>query len=192
MHKIILASASPARKKLMRDLGVPFKTVPSDYQEDMNARKTPQALAKFLALNKALFIAPSHPNSIIIGADTFGTIDGKKIGKPANHKEAQEIIRKMSNHKMEVHTGVAVIKTDSTAQVTKKLTSHTVTKISFTKITEDDITHIIKTDEVLTTAGAFTIEGAGGKFVKEINGDYHNVIGLPLFKLKEMLNLLRK
>ena len=188
MHKIILASASPARKKLMRELGVPFTCVPSGYEEDMNARKTPQALAKFLALNKALFIAPQHPNSIIIGADTFGTINGKKIGKPKDHKEAQEIIRQMSNHKMEVHTGVAVIKTDNSGTPTKQLTSHTVTKISFIKITEHDITHIIKTDEVLTTAGAFTIEGAGGKFVKEINGDYHNVIGLPLFKLKELLN----
>lgn len=187
MPKIILASASPARKKLMCELNLPFTCVPSGYEEDMKARKTPKALAKFLALNKALFIAHQNPNSIIIGADTFGTLNGKKIGKPANHKEAQEIIRKMSNHKMEVHTGVAVIKTDDNGKPTKQLTSHTVTKISFVKITENDITHIIKTDEVLTTAGAFTIEGAGGKFVKEIDGDYHNVIGLPLFKVKEML-----
>jgi septum formation protein len=153
--------------------------------------KDPGKLAKFLALEKGRFIAHKFPDSLIISADTFVTIDDKKIGKPKTTKEAKEIIKKMSNHHVKVHSGLATIKTDKLGKITLEKTGHVVTKVSFIKISDKDINHIIKSDEVLAKSGAFSIEGEGGKFVDTIEGDYHNVIGLPLFQLKKMLNIFQ-
>jgi len=185
--RIILASRSPARRALMKELDIPFECHTSDYEEDMRAFKTPKALAQFLALGKATFIAHQYPDSIIIGADTFVTINDQKIGKPENIEDAKKILKKKSNSKVLVHSGVAVIQTDKKGEITKKVTEHVITTLHFGKITDEDIQEILKEDDVLSVAGALTIEGAAGKFVKTIEGDYHNVIGLPLFQLKEML-----
>ena len=187
MPQIILASASPARRKLMKELGIPFHCHTSEYEEDMTAYKTPETLAKFLALQKARFIAPKYPDSIIIGADTFGSMDDEMLGKPHSMAAAKEMIRRFRNNKIAVHTGLAVIQTDKSSQVSKESTTHTVTTLTFGDITEKEIDEIVKKDDVLRVAGALTIEGESGKFVKTIDGDYHNVIGLPIFQLKEML-----
>ena len=153
----------------------------------MDQYEDPVKLAKFLALEKGRFIAHKFPKSIIISADTFVTIDKQKIGKPNTIKEAKEIIKRMSNHHVKVHSGIAVIKTSQSGKITREKSEHVVTKVSFIRIPDKDINHIIKTDEVLSKSGAFSIEGEGGKFVDTIEGDYHNVIGLPLFQLKKML-----
>lgn len=186
--KIVLATKSPARRKLMKELDIPFTCDVSGYEEDMSAFKDPAKLAKYLALEKARFIAPKHPNSIIIGADTFVTINNKKIGKPATHEEAQKIIKSMSKHEIFVHSGIAVIKTDSNGKTTKEITDHAVTKLHFSEIPDEKIDEIIKHDDVLSISGAFSIEGMGGQFVKQIEGDYNNVIGLPLIQLQKLLD----
>lgn len=190
--RIILASRSPARRKLLKQLGISFECHTSGYEEDMNARKTPKALATFLAFNKAAFIARQYPDAIIIGADTFGTQNGKKLGKPKTISEAKKIIRGYSNTSMRVHTGVALITTDKAGKITKKLTDHAVTTLHFGEIPEEEINKIVKKDDVLNVAGALTIEGEAGKFIHTIHGDYHNVIGLPLFQVEEMLEQIQK
>lgn len=185
--RIVLASRSSARRALMKELKIPFECHASDYEEDMKAYKTPEALAKFLAFQKAQYIARDYPNAIIIGADTFLNIGRENIGKPANKEDAKQIIRKKSGRRVKVYSGVAVIHTDAEGRIKKKLRAHVATTLQFARITEKEIGEIVKKDDVLSVAGALTIEGESGKFVKTIRGDYHNVIGLPLFQLKEML-----
>lgn len=188
--RIILASGSPARKKLLKELGIPFESHTGNYEEDMSKFKDPKMLSTYLASEKAKYIAPKFPNSIIIGADTFGVIDDNLMGKPRTHKEAEHMIAQMSENTVFIHTGLAVIKTDQDGKITRELISHTSTKLTFTKLTPAIISEIIKKDDVLNVAGALTIEGESGKYVQTIEGDYHNVIGLPLFQLKEMLSEL--
>ncbi len=188
--RIILASGSPARKKLLKELGIPFEIHTGNYEEDMRKFKDPKLLATFLASEKAKHVAHKFPKSIIIGADTFGTIDNHIMGKPRTRKEAEQMIAQMSENTVFVHTGLAVIKTDNKGKIDRELISHTSTKLTFARLTPAIIRQIIKKDDVLNVAGALTIEGESGKYVQTIEGDYHNVIGLPLFQLKEMLREL--
>lgn len=187
LPRIILASRSPARKKLMKELGLSFECHASDYEEDMSKHRDPKMLATYLASGKAGFIAPKFPESIIIGADTFGTINNKLMGKPRTRAEAVEMIRRMSGNTVYVHTGLAVLKTGPAGEIERELVSHTSTRLVFSIINEKAVREIVKKDDVLNVAGALTIEGESGKYVETIEGDYQNVIGLPLFRLKEML-----
>ncbi len=185
--RIILASRSPARQKLMQELKLPFECYPSGYHEDMSAYKSPARLAKFLALGKAQFIAAKFPNAIIIGADTFITLGKNKIGKPTSTTHAKRIIRSMSDKVIGVYSGIAVIKTDAKGTIIKELTSHVLTKLTIKKMTAAEIHTLATQKDALQISGAFGIEGEGGRMVTKITGDYNNVIGLPLFKLKELL-----
>jgi len=187
---IILASRSPARKNLMKELEVPFECHTSNYEEDMTLFKDPKKLSIHLASEKARFIAHKFPDSIIIGADTFGSIGNQILGKPSSKEEAYQMIKQMSENTVNVHTGLVVIRTDSQGEIKKELASHTLTKLTFIKLSDKNIKDIIEKDDVLNVAGAITIEGESGKYVDTIEGDYHNVIGLPLFQLKEMLAVI--
>ena len=191
MIKIILASQSKARRSLMKELGVPFESHTSGYEENMKAYKSSKTLAKHLAQGKAEFIAHKFPDSIIIGADTFITIAKEKIGKPATIKEAEKIISKMSGKTIQVHSGIAVIQTDSKGEIVKKTVDHVLTKLKIKKMSLQEIHHLATQEEALQISGAFSIEGEGGKMVEKIDGDYNNVIGLPLFRLREMLEDLK-
>lgn len=185
--QIVLASASPARRKLINELKIPFKSVTSGYQEDMEKHQNPRILARHLALGKAIFIASKFPNAIIIGADTFITVGGEKIGKPATRAEAFKIIQKMSGQTIAVHSGIAVIKTDARGKITRKIVAHVLTKLKIKKMSTEEISLLTNQKNALKISGAFSIEGAGGKMVERIDGDYNNVIGLSVFKLKKML-----
>lgn len=189
--KIILASQSKARRKLMEELGVPFECRVSGYEENMEKHENPKTLAKHLAEGKAAYIAHKFPDSFIIGADTFITILGEKIGKPADVKEAENIIKKMSGKTIFVHSGIAVIGTDSAGKIEKKLVEHVLTKLKIKKMSLKEIHSLAHHEEALQISGAFSIEGEGGKMVEKIEGDYNNVIGLPLFRLRKMLELLK-
>lgn len=189
--KIILATQSKARRKLMEELGVPFECHVSGYEENMDEHENPRILAKHLAEGKAAYIAHKFPDSFIIGADTFITIQGEKIGKPADVKEAETIIRKMSGKTIRVHSGIAVIRTDSAGKIEKKLVEYVLTKLKIKKMSLKEIHSLAHHEEALQISGAFSIEGEGGKMVEKIEGDYNNVIGLPLFRLRKMLELLK-
>lgn len=190
--RTILASQSKARKQLMKKLNLPFTCHTSNYQEDMNAYKSPSRLVKFLALQKALFIAKKFPKSIIIGADTFGTLQGEIMGKPNGLAHAQSMLRKSSGKTMNVYTGVAVVQTDSRGNVTRALCEYEKASVTFKTLTTKDIKQIIQKDPVLETAGALSIEGEAGKFIQKISGDYDSIIGLPIGRLKKMLRQIEK
>ena len=184
---LILASQSTARRKLMEELCLPFECHTSGYEEDMSIHKNPGKLAKHLALEKAKYIAKKFPNSTIIGADTFITVGSTKIGKPSTYPEAEKIIKSMSGKTIGVHSGIAVIQTGNEGQITKKLVEHVLTKLKIKKMSQQEIHTLARHDEALQISGAFSIEGEGGKMVEKIEGDYNNVIGLPIFRLQKML-----
>lgn len=189
-NRIILASQSKARRKLMEEIGIAFECHSSGYDENMEAHPDPKTLAKHLALEKAVFIASRFPDSIIIGADTFITIGREKIGKPSTVKEAEKIISKMSGKIILVHSGISVIQTGSKGKIVKKLVAHVLTKLKIKKMSLEEIHSLAHHEEALQISGAFSIEGEGGKMVEKIDGDYNNVIGLPLFQLRIMLKKL--
>jgi septum formation protein len=185
--RIILASRSPARRALMKELGVPFECHSTEIFEDMEARRDPVELAMHLASQKARAAAIKFPDSIIIGVDTFIVIGLEKIGKPATVKEAKKIISSMNDKSIDVISGMAVMKTDSRGLKIKEFITNAVTTLKIKKMTAAEIDFLANHEEALQISGAFSIEGEGGKMVEKIDGDFNNVIGLPLFQLREIL-----
>lgn len=184
---IILASASRARRRLMQKVTTAFTCHASEYEEDMNKSTSPSRLATFLALQKALSLAKKFPRSTIIGADTFGTLKGEKLGKPKTLAQAKSMLQKSSGKTMYVYTGIALIQTDHAGKVQKKLCAYEKAAVTFKTMTSKDIAEILREDPVLETAGALSIEGKARKFIQSIRGDHDSIIGLPVKQLKIML-----
>ncbi len=190
--RYILASGSIGRKELIKKLPIPFEIYPSGYEEDMGAKKENGELAEFLARGKAEYIAPQFSSSIIVGADTFIALHDEKIGKPSSLPQARKIMEKMSNQWIEVISGIAVIQTDEKGGIKSCSSAHEVTRLKIKKLMEEDIQLLLNQEHVLKMSGGFGIEGVGGKMVEKIEGDYDNVIGLPVLKLKKLLKKSRK
>ncbi len=181
--EIILASASPRRKELLELIGLQFKVDPGDYKENMNLKLSPHELARALSLEKAKSVAGKYNNAIIIAADTFVIIRGQLLGKPRTEEEARRMLVLLDGATHSVITGFTILDTDTG----KKISRSVETKVTFKKLTEKEINAYVKTKEPLDKAGAYAIQGLGSIFVKRIEGDYFNVIGLPLYPLVECL-----
>ncbi|MEK6969084.1 MAG: Maf family protein [Nanoarchaeota archaeon] len=181
--KIILASTSSRRHSLLQQIGLEFEVVASNYEEDMTLDLPPAELAKTLARGKALEVAERKKSGLIIGVDTFISLDGKKIGKPKDKKDAKKILRMISNRTLKIYSGIALID----AQNKEELLDHVITEVKMRKITNQEIDSYIATGEPLDKAGAFAIQGLGAVFVSRINGCYFNVMGLPLYRLAKDL-----
>jgi septum formation protein len=182
-RKIVLASSSPRRKELLEKIGLTFSIDPSDYDEKPPFDISPEGIAKVISLKKALKVAPKYPDAIIIAADTFGFFRGKIIGKPANPDEARSILMTLSGKSHRVITGYTILDTSN-----KQVTTHSAeTRVYFKKLTQEEIDNYIKSGEPLDKAGAYGIQGLGSIIVKKIEGDYYNVMGLPLSALAESL-----
>ncbi|PIR96494.1 MAG: septum formation protein Maf [Candidatus Doudnabacteria bacterium CG10_big_fil_rev_8_21_14_0_10_42_18] len=183
MQNIILASKSPRRKWLLKQLGLKFKVVPGNYKEDMTLKMPPAKLAEFLSFKKAEAIAKEYPKSIIISADTFVVLKGKALGKPKNLNEAKKMLKKLSG---EVHT----VMTGFTVMNNKQIISKSVsTKVKFRKLPQKEITNYLRTTVFIDKAGAYAVQESGGIFVERISGDYTNIIGLPM---PNLINELKK
>ena len=176
MRRIILASASPRRKELLKQLGLEFEVAPSEYPEDLVKKLPPRTIVRRLSIEKAKAVAPLYPDSIIIAADTIGVIGGKVIGKPKTIAEAKAMLRLLSGKTHLVITGVTILDTADGCSSTGVVT----TAVTFRKLTKSDIDAYVATGEPLDKAGAYAIQGLGAVLVKEIRGDYFNVMGLPI------------
>lgn len=170
----------------MQQLKIPFECFASDFHEDMNAHQTPSVLAKFLALGKAEAIAGKFPDAVIFGADTFVMNGRVKVGKPVSHDDATEIVSNMSGKMIRVYTGIAAVRTDAHGHVVKQKVRSVLTKLWIKKMSPEEIHRLAFQKDVLEISGAFSIEGEGGKMVEKREGDYENVIGLPMFVVREM------
>ncbi|MEX0844955.1 MAG: Maf family protein [Balneolaceae bacterium] len=191
MTRIILASRSPRRKKLLKQLGINFEVYPSQVEENSN-RKNPELLVEELALLKARDVAKQFPDSLIIGSDTIVVHQNKIIGKPENEDQAFELLGKLSNSDHFVYTGVALVKTDKNNSIEAERTFHEQTKVTFSALSEKDIAAYIKSGNPMDKAGAYGIQDdLGALFVEKIEGDYYNVVGFPLNRFyRELKNFM--
>jgi septum formation protein len=185
MPTIILASGSPRRKELLEKLQIPFVVEVSNYEEDNNLKLKPLELAKTLSSGKAETVAQKHKGEdvVIIGADTFIVLDNKILGKPHTPEKAKEMIKEMSGRDHSVITGFTIIDAKSGKKVSKAVES----KVYFRKLTDEEIDAYVRTGESLDKAGAYAIQEAGSILIEKTEGDYTNIVGLPLPALIEEL-----
>jgi len=179
MKKIILASQSPRRKDLLSQIGLKFEVDPSNYQEDMSLKMDPKELAEYLSLGKAKDVAQRHKDSIIIAGDTFCVLDKEVLGKPKTKENAKAMLQKLSGKTHSIITGFAIIDTETKKQISKSVE----TKVYFRNISEKEIDTYIDSGEPMDFAGAYAIQHLGGLFVEKIDGDYFNIVGLPILPL---------
>ncbi len=183
MKAIILASASPRRKELLEQIGLSFRVEPSNYQENIRFDLEPHDLARALSLEKARLVARNHRNALVIAADTFIVFEGKILGKPRTETEAKEILETMSGKPHSVITGFTIIDADSNKTVSRSVE----TRVHLRKLGSNEIDAYVRSKEPLDKAGDYAIQGLGSVIVEKIEGDYSNVIGLPLSALAESL-----
>lgn len=179
MKKIILASSSPRRKDLLLQIGLQFEVEASNYHEDMSLNMEAKELAEYLSEGKAKEVAQRHKDSIIIAADTFCVLDKEVLGKPKTKENAKIMLQKLSGKAHSVITGFTIIDTETDQQISKSIE----TKVYFKHIPLQEIDAYIALGEPLEFAGAYAIQRLGGLFVEKIEGDYFNIVGLPILPL---------
>ncbi|MBI4137169.1 septum formation inhibitor Maf [Candidatus Roizmanbacteria bacterium] len=183
MKQVILASSSPRRKKLLEQIGLTFHIIPSHYIEKRGSITDPHVLVKKYAEGKAKAVAKQFEEAIIIAADSVVYIENEILEKPVTEKRAKEMLKKLSGKPHEVITGFCILDTESKKRTTKSVT----TNVLFKKLTNKEIDWYVSTGEPLDKAGAYAIQERGALFIKRIEGDFNNAVGLPLFSLFEEL-----
>jgi len=177
--RIILASGSPRRKELLAYLFEAFDVIPSGIDEA--ASGSPAQQVEKLAADKANDIAGHYPDAVVIGADTLVAVDEHILGKPKDEADAAAMLRMLSGRSHNVYTGVAVITDGQMHTVVES------TRVTFCRMSDDEISEYIATGEPMDKAGAYGIQGYGGKYISGIEGCFFNVMGLPLNRLNTML-----
>ena len=176
----VLASKSPRRKELLRNIGINAQIIPSNVDESPYKKLPPEQMVKELAMLKACDVARSlRGNTVVIGADTCVSLDGKVFGKPHSMAEAEEMLRKLSGKTHEVFTGFCIYNCKDGTAVSRA----EVTYVTFRVLTDNEIKAYVKTREPMDKAGAYGIQKRGALFIEKIDGDYFNVVGLPLCSL---------
>jgi len=183
MRKIVLASKSPRRKSLLKQIGINFAVDVSEVDEKKFSHSNPVNLAKALSFAKAKIISKKHKNALIIGADTVVVLNREIIGKPKSLKDAREILEKLSRKTHVVITGLTVLDT----KTKKHITSAVKTKVKFKNLTKEEVNWYVKTGEPMDKAGGYGIQDKGAVLVESVSGDYSNIVGLPIHKLLENL-----
>ncbi|HHV24517.1 MAG: Maf family nucleotide pyrophosphatase [Methanosarcina sp.] len=184
MRQIILASTSPRRKKLLKQLiGDNFVTRASSYEESPYPELSPEELVIKHSVEKAKNVAKYFDSGIVISADTSVLFSGKSLGKPQNSEKAEKMLEMLSGQRFKVITALTVLDLDRDKEITE-LES---TTIWMDKISKEQISAYIRTGEPLDKAGAFSAQGKGAVLIERIEGDFYNVIGLPLFRLGKIL-----
>jgi len=180
---IILASASPRRQQLLSQLGLKFSVEPSCLDENLNYKLDFGPLVAEMAFKKAMAVAKRHEIGLVLGADTIVVLDDMILGKPSTFKEAEEMLNSLSGRWHKVFTGLSLVD----AATRRYINEFQESRVKFKDLSSLEIQNYIKTGEPMDKAGAYGIQGKGALFVEKIEGDYYNIVGLPLFKLSEML-----
>ena len=180
--KIVLASQSPRRQDLLGQMGLEFTTRSPQIDEDAFQGRDARDLVQTLSREKARWVAAQLPGDpIVIGADTVVVRDGTILGKPKDPAEARAMLASLSGRTHQVYTGVTVCQGD------KVVTQAEETQVTFRPLTQQEIACYVVTGEPMDKAGAYGIQGLGGLLVAGIQGDYHNVVGLPVCRLGQIL-----
>ncbi|ATP41276.1 septum formation inhibitor Maf [Solibacillus sp. R5-41] len=185
-NQIVLASASPRRKELLGMLGVPFVVQTSNVEETSVQANTAQQYVKEVALLKTRDVAANHPGQLIIGADTIVIYEQQILHKPKSHEEAVHHLKKLASNRHQVMTAVAIIQPDGT-----ETTFIEETTVVFKDVSNALIEAYVQTGDPFDKAGGYGIQTSGALLVDRIEGDYNNVVGLPIATLVETLLTLQ-
>lgn len=183
MKKLILASASPRRRELLTQAGYTFEVVPAHIDETRFEHEAPHVYVARLALEKAQAIHKHHPEATVLGADTTVVLNGKVLNKPGSLEEAEHMLRALSGQIHQVHTGIAVV----THSVQR--THVETTNVIFREISEAELATYLASGDSLDKAGAYGIQGYAARWIPRIEGDYFNVMGLPVAATVRLLTM---
>lgn len=186
MKKIILASSSPRRRELLANAELKFDVCIKNVDETVPEGMTPAEGTEYTAKQKALAISSFAEDAIVIGADTVVVLDGKVLGKPKDKEHACQMLSALSGKEHEVITGVCLAYDD------KIETFHCVSKVKFWDLTDEEIKHYVTSGEPMDKAGAYGIQGKGSVLVERIEGDYFNIVGLPVSKVVREIRRIQK
>jgi septum formation protein len=184
---LILASASPRRAELLRSAGIEFTAQAADLHEQREPGESPLEYSRRLARDKARAIAALHPQAFVLGADTDVCIDDRILGKPRDPADAADMLRLLSGRWHDVTTGVCLI---SPGGADEEI-AHETTRVQFSELTEQEIAAYVATGEPMDKAGAYAIQGWAARWIPRIEGDYYNVVGLPVALVYRLLTRRR-
>lgn len=179
--RLVLASASPRRVELLKRLTPDFDVLISNVDETVEISVSPKELVKALSMRKARAVLPYCGDAVVIGADTVVVLDNDVLGKPRDRAQAASMLGRLQGRAHEVYTGVSVL------SALREDTVAVRTAVVFAPMSEREIEAYVATGEPMDKAGAYGIQGAGGAYICEIHGNYENVMGLPLYHLRIML-----
>lgn len=181
-YRFILASASPRRRELLKQIGVTFEVMPAKGEEVITKEQPEQAVME-LSRQKAEEIAAGIQDEqvLVLGADTVVAYDGKILGKPKDEMDARAMLSMLNGRTHSVFTGVTVIVIRNGKSEIHSFYEET--KVTMYPMTDAQISYYIQTEEPMDKAGAYGIQGKGAVFIEKINGDYNNVVGLPVAKI---------
>ncbi len=184
---MILASQSPRRIELMQEAGFTFRVLPADIDETPRDGESPTDLVRRLSRTKARSVADAHaePGETVVAADTVVSIDGELLGKPADDADAHRMLRELSGRTHQVATGVCIMAAGRPQDAESFVE---VTDVTFYPLTDEEIDAYIASGEPRDKAGAYGIQGVGGRMlVRRIDGDFYNVVGLPIARVARAL-----
>jgi septum formation protein len=185
--ELILASSSPRRVELLRQLGMDFEVLPSNADELLDQQLSPLELCQLNAHRKARAVAKKNPDSVVLGADTLVFLGNEIFGKPENATEALKMIGQLQGRTHQVVTGVSLIRLRSHQEKIFAVS----TEVRFRSLTKEQIQNYLSLVNPLDKAGAYAIQEHGELIVEEISGSFSNVIGLPVERLSEELRLFK-
>jgi septum formation protein len=178
---LVLASASPRRQELLSNAGIVFEVQPAHIAEESQPGESAKNLAERLAREKALAVAQHRSNDVVLGADTVVVVDHQLLGKPADAADAARMLRLLSGRKHQVITGVCLVAGGQWSVASESTT------VTMSEITENEIADYVSTGEPMDKAGAYAIQGIASRWIPRIEGDYSNVVGLPVALVFRML-----
>ncbi|MEZ5307349.1 MAG: Maf family protein [Pyrinomonadaceae bacterium] len=181
LPKLVLASGSPRRSEILKSVGWEFEIFVTDIDESEVSGESPEDYVTRLAREKALWASSKHPGHLVLGADTTVVVNGSIIGKPVDLEDADRMIRLLSGKRHEVLTGVAFA-TDSNAVSGLQRTT-----VSFATLSDSEIDYLVHNGSPLDKAGAYAVQAQAALFIEEIEGDYWNVVGLPVSLVYKLL-----
>lgn len=179
--RIILASQSPRRRELFEKLGVPFEVMVSEEEEKITS-SDPKEVTCQLSGQKAQAIAIQMEDGIVVGADTVVALEGKILGKPKDREDAINMIGSLQGKTHTVYTGVTILKKEK-GKIVDKITFSEETKVFVDSMSDEEIFDYVETEEPYDKAGGYGIQGVFSKYIERIEGDYFNVVGLPIHRV---------